>query len=281
MEDKERRWESDAADEPQIYKPEKEEGRWTFSRRAFLALAAAAAAGAVADGIPGARGLLGRPVQLVAHATELSQETLAPGQPFAKIWRLKNNAVQPWGEGALLRLTGAEEWQATSSIPLPNLAPGQVTNVRVPMVAPVKLEPQPVKAAVKIAQGDYEFFLPTVYRAPTDLPCTCDAHELCTCDSYTPPCTCDSDAPCTCDYDVPCTCDYHICPCDYEVPCVCDLDIPCTCDYDCGCVGDTCPTFCADCGCVGDYCSCVYDYGCGCVGDYCTCVYDYCGCVYF
>ena len=239
-------------DEPQVFKPEKEEGGWTFSRRDFLRLAITATAGAVVASIPAAKDLLGRRVQLIAHSTELSQSSLQPGQSLTKIWYLKNNADQPWGEGATLSLAGAAIWQAVSSVRLPDLAPGGVVPVRVSMIAPDKMDPRPVEATVEVADEEFKIFLPMIHKATPQPPCTCDSDVPCTCDSDVPctcdsdiPCVCDSDVPCTCDYEVPCVCDTYFCPCDYEVPCVCDTyfcpcdyEVPCICDYDvpCGCV---------------------------------------------
>lgn len=249
-------------DEPQVFKPEKKEGCWKFSRRDFLRLAVAATAGAVVASLPGVKDLLGRRVQLMAHSTELTQPDLQPGQSVTKVWYLKNNADQPWGEGAMLSLGGAAIWQAISSIGLPNLAPGQVAPVRVSMIAPVGLDPRPLEATVTVANEEFKLFLPMIHKSPVEPPCTCDSDAPCTCDGDVPcacdsdiPCACDGDIPCACDGDIPCACVYYYCPCDYEVPCVCDLHI-CPCDYLPPCV-------------------CDYDVPCGC--DY----YIPCGCVYY
>lgn len=247
-------------EEPQVFKPKKEKGRWTFSRRDFLKLAAAAAAGTVATFLPGVKDVLGRRVQLIAQATELTQHGLQPGQTLTKVWYLKNNATQPWGEGAVLHLSGGAEWQATSPISLPNLEPGEVTPVRVSMVTPVNLDTKPIEASFELNNESFKVFLPIINRSPEPQPCTCDSYQPCTCHNvgicpcdYYSPCTChtyycpcDFDIPCVCDthfcpcdYEVPCVCDTYYCPCDYEVPCVCDYHIPCTCEYynPCGCVG--------------------------------------------
>jgi Ig-like domain from next to BRCA1 gene len=242
-------------DEPQVFKPEKEEGGWTFSRRDFLRLAVTVTAGAVVTSLPGVKDLLGRRVQLIAHSTELTQSSLQPGESMTKIWYLKNNADQPWGEGAILSLAGAAIWQAVSSIKLPNLAPGEITPVRVPMIAPAGLDPRPLEATVAVANEEFKIFLPIIHKSPIEPPCTCDSDVPCSCESYVPPCTCDSDIPCPCDYEVPCVCDLYYCPCDYEVPCVCDLYF-CPCDYEVPCI-------------------CDYEVPCGC--EY----YNPCGCVYY
>jgi hypothetical protein len=224
-------------DEPQVFKPEKEEGGWTFSRRDFLRLAVIAAGGAAVASLPGVSDLLGRRVQLIAHSTELTQPGLQPGQSLTKVWYLKNNADQPWGESAILSLAGAAIWQAVSSIRLPNLAPGEVTPVRVPMIAPVELDPRMLEATVAVANEEFKLFLPMIHKSPLEPPCSCESYVPCTCDSDVP-CTCDSDVPCVCDtyycpcdYDVPCVCDTYYCPCDYLPPCVCDTNIPCGCVY--------------------------------------------------
>jgi hypothetical protein len=261
MENQDRLQEPGGDGEPQVFKPEKEAGGWTFSRRDFLRLAVTAAAGAAVASLPGVKDLLGRRVRLVAHSTELTQSGLQPGQSLTKIWYLKNTADQPWGEGVMLILGGAGIWQAVSSIPLPNLAPGEVTPVRLPMIAPVELDPRPLEATVAVAHEEFKIFLPIIHKSPIEPPCSCESYVPCTCDSDTP-CTCDDDIPCSCDvfvcpcdYDIPCVCDVYICPCDYEIPCVCDVFV-CPCDYDVPCV-------------------CDYDLPCGCV------YYNPCGCVYY
>jgi hypothetical protein len=256
--------------QPQIYKPENAGGKWTFNRRDFLKFALATAAGTAAAFLPGVGDKLRRHVQVVAHSTELTQSTLQPGQPLTKIWYFRNNTDHPWGEGAVLSLVGAAAWQAEGSIPLPNLEPGQITTVRVPMVAPESLDPRPIEASVEIVDGFFNFFLPVIHKAPAESPCPC-VYDSCMCDGDIP-CGCDIEPPCTCDYDVPCTCHYYYCSCDYEIPCVCDYLPPCTCDYDVPCVCDYLPP-----------CTCDYDVPCVC--DYlppCACDYYIpCGCVYF
>jgi len=249
-------------DEPQVFKPEREVGGWTFNRRNFLRLAVTAAAGALVASLPGVKDLLGRRVQLIAHSTELSEPDLKPGQSLAKVWYFKNNADQPWGEGAMLSLAGAAIWQAASMIQLPNLAPGEIAPVRVPMIAPMGLDPRPLEATFEVANEDIKIFLPLIHNSYPEPPCTCDSDVPCTCDGDVP-CTCDYQVPCTCDYEVPCVCDLHYCPCDYEIPCVCDLHY-CPCDYEVPCVCDSYVP-----------CSCDGYVPCGCVG------YVPCGCVYY
>jgi hypothetical protein len=312
MDEQERLPAPEADDEPQIFKPKKEGRRWTFSRGDFLKLAIAAGAGAIVNRIPGVKNILGRRVQLVAHATELSESSLQPGKLLTKVWYLKNNSELPWGEGAVMQLGGATTWQTTSSIPLPNLAPGETTTVRVSMVAPDRLDPRPFEAVIKVADEDFKVYLPIIHKpAEEEPPCTCESYVPCTCDTeggcgcdsyscgcvYDFPCGCDYyTCPCVydfcaCDYDIPCPCVYDFCACDYDIPCpcvydfcACDYDIPCLCDYDCGCVGYV-PCSCDfDCGCVGYVpcpcnvyfpCSCDYYIPCGCVA------YIPCGCVYY
>jgi hypothetical protein len=261
--------ESGGSEEPQVFKPEKEERGWKFNRRDFLKLAVAAAAGTVLTSLPGVKDLLGRRVQLIAHSTEISEQELKPGQSLTKVWFFKNNADQPWGEGAMLSLAGAALWQAASMIQLPNLAPGEFTPVRVPMIAPAELDPRPVEATVKFPDEEFKIYLPLIHNSYPQPPCTCESDIPCACDSDTPcscdgdlPCVCHADIPCTCDYEIPCVCDLHFCPCDYEVPCVCDYEAPCTCDYEIPCVCD----YEAPCTCDYDIpCVCNYDIPCGCV----------------
>ena len=280
MEDDDSMPNSDTESKPQVFRPEKKGKKWTFSRRDFLKLAAAVAAGTVATFLPGVKDVLGRRVQLIAQATELTPQGLLPGQTLTKVWYLKNNATQPWGEGAMLHLTGATEWQAASSISLPNLEPGQVTPVRVSMVAPVDLDTRPIEANIEMGDEEFKVFLPIIHESSEPQPCTCDSYSPCTCHDVGP-CPCDSYSPCTChthycpcDYEVPCVCDTYYCACDYEVPCICDYEVPPCYVYQCPCD--------AVCSCVG-YVPCSCDYDCGCVGYVpCGCVgYFPCGCDFF
>ena len=286
MEDQDKLPSPEAETEPQIFKPEKVGRKWKFSRKDFIKLTIAAAASAMASHIPGVKDLLGRRVQVMAHATELTDSILQPGKLLTKVWHLKNNSELPWGEGAVMNLGGDTTWQVSTSIPLPNLAPGEVTSVRVSMVAPDQLDPRPFEAIIKAADEDIKVFLPIIHKPPEPepycscesyVPCTCESYGLCGCESYFV-CPCVYFIPCTCDYEIPCVCDYHFCPCDYEVPCLCDYEVPCACEYSIICTCDY------DCGCVGYVpCTCVAYTPCSCVAYVpCSCVYYVpCACVYF
>lgn len=270
MDEQERLPAPGADEEPQIYKPEKSGGKWNFNRRDFLKLAIAAAAGAMVNRIPGVKDILRQRVQVVAHATQLTEKSLQPGKMLTKVWHLKNNSELPWGEGTVMNLGGSTTWKTSSSIPLPNLAPGEVTTVRVPLVAPDRLDPRPFEAVIKVAGEEFKVYLPIIHKqAEEEPPCTCESYVPCTCESYGS-CGCDSySSPCTCEYHIPCSCDYYYCPCEYDIPCICDIDIPCICDYDIPCPCD----YYSPCSCDYYTCGCVGYVPCGCVGDFCICVY--------
>ena len=210
-------------DQPEVYGVDKDRSGWKFSRRDFLTLAAAAAGAMVAGSGPGRKALAG-PIELVGHATEPPLSELSPGKPFTTVWQFRNGTGQPWGEGALLRLSAADRFQAARSVALPNAAPGQIVTVQVPMVAPAELAGPPVEAAFQLAEAEYKTFLPIVRR---------------------------SDSTCSCVGDV-CTCVGDVCTCVGYSPCACVGDCPCVGYFDCACVGDVCT-------CVGDFCVCVYD----------------------
>lgn len=73
--------------------------------------------------------------ELVADITITAETTLAPGQPFVKIWRVKNPGLQPWAVGCQLVFKDGSAMNAAASHPVPLANPGQEVEIAVPMVA--------------------------------------------------------------------------------------------------------------------------------------------------
>ncbi len=72
----------------------------------------------------------------VADVTVPDGTTLALGQTFNKIWRVRNTGSCTWGAGYLLVFVGGEAMGATTSIAVPNTAPNATADLLVPMTAP-------------------------------------------------------------------------------------------------------------------------------------------------
>jgi hypothetical protein len=62
---------------------------------------------------------------------------MQPGQPFTKIWRLRNVGACTWTQAYRVELFSGDAMGAVSSVPLAHdVAPGQVIDISVDMVAP-------------------------------------------------------------------------------------------------------------------------------------------------
>ncbi|MEP7290811.1 MAG: NBR1-Ig-like domain-containing protein [Chloroflexota bacterium] len=69
----------------------------------------------------------------VPHATNMK-----PGQPFRKIWRIRNTGSVAWGDGYQFVFVADDPMGAPAIVPLPLTLPGQETEISVSMVAPMK-----------------------------------------------------------------------------------------------------------------------------------------------
>jgi len=72
----------------------------------------------------------------VADVTVPDGTALAPGQPFDKIWRVRNTGTCTWGTGNAFVFTGGEAMTTTPAIVVPNTAPGSTADLLIPMAAP-------------------------------------------------------------------------------------------------------------------------------------------------
>ena len=72
----------------------------------------------------------------VADVTVPDGTVLAAGQPFNKIWRVRNNGTCAWGTGYQYVFVAGEAMAATTIIAVPNTAPGLTADLLIAMVAP-------------------------------------------------------------------------------------------------------------------------------------------------
>ncbi|KAH7474613.1 hypothetical protein KRP22_003709 [Phytophthora ramorum] len=63
---------------------------------------------------------------------------LAPGDPFDKVWKLRNGGPNKWPIGAELSCVGGDKMQAPESVLIPSVLPGKSIDVSLRMVAPSK-----------------------------------------------------------------------------------------------------------------------------------------------
>ncbi|EGZ15900.1 hypothetical protein PHYSODRAFT_351654 [Phytophthora sojae] len=63
---------------------------------------------------------------------------LAPGEPFDKVWKLRNGGPNKWPIGAELLCVGGDKMQAPESVLIPSVLPGKSIDVSLRMVAPAK-----------------------------------------------------------------------------------------------------------------------------------------------
>ncbi|GMF38371.1 unnamed protein product [Phytophthora fragariaefolia] len=63
---------------------------------------------------------------------------LAPGEPFDKVWKLRNGGPNKWPIGAELSCVGGDKMQAPESVLIPSVLPGKSIDVSLRMVAPSK-----------------------------------------------------------------------------------------------------------------------------------------------
>ncbi|RLN26948.1 hypothetical protein BBJ28_00002485 [Nothophytophthora sp. Chile5] len=63
---------------------------------------------------------------------------LAPGEPFDKVWKLRNGGPTKWPIGSELSCVGGDKMQAPESVLIPSVLPGKSIDVSLRMVAPAK-----------------------------------------------------------------------------------------------------------------------------------------------
>ncbi len=73
---------------------------------------------------------------LVEHLTVPDGTNWMPGQPFNKIWRVRNTGTCAWASGTELVFVGGEAMTGTSGFIVPSTAPGATADLLIAMVAP-------------------------------------------------------------------------------------------------------------------------------------------------
>jgi hypothetical protein len=61
---------------------------------------------------------------------------MTAGQQFNKVWRIRNSGTCAWGDGYALVFARGTALTGTTTVPVPNAAPGTTVDVQVPMTAP-------------------------------------------------------------------------------------------------------------------------------------------------
>ncbi len=80
--------------------------------------------------------------------------TLAPGQPFDKVWRVRNTGTCPWGSDyRIIFIDGIGMTQAISA-PVPDTPPGGTADLAVPMTTPTRAGNQNTLWQLKAPNGD-------------------------------------------------------------------------------------------------------------------------------
>jgi uncharacterized protein YkwD len=63
---------------------------------------------------------------------------LEAGEPFTKTWQVRNTGTCPWGEGYMLVFASGDIMGGALTNPLPDVAPGEIVNVSVNLIAPAR-----------------------------------------------------------------------------------------------------------------------------------------------
>jgi hypothetical protein len=74
--------------------------------------------------------------EFLADVTIAEGATLAPGEQFVKVWRVKNSGLRPWAVGSRLAFKDGNAMNAGLSHPILLADPGQEVEVAIPMTAP-------------------------------------------------------------------------------------------------------------------------------------------------
>lgn len=75
--------------------------------------------------------------RFVQHVTmDRSGSIVAPGQKFLKVWRMRNEGVQPWSEHTTLTWVGGDLLSENKSVIVGAVAPGAEMDIAVEMVTP-------------------------------------------------------------------------------------------------------------------------------------------------
>ncbi len=72
----------------------------------------------------------------VVDVTVPDGTAFVPGQPFNKIWRIRNTGTCVWGEGYTFAFASGARMQTVNAIGVPRTAPGATADLLIPMTAP-------------------------------------------------------------------------------------------------------------------------------------------------
>lgn len=75
--------------------------------------------------------------QYVEDVTIPYDTDMKPGQPFRKVWRIRNTGTVEWGEGHEFAFISGDQMGGPSAIPLPPTKPGEESSISVDLVAPM------------------------------------------------------------------------------------------------------------------------------------------------
>ncbi len=107
----------------------------------------------------------------VADVTVPDGTVFEPGQPFNKIWRVRNSGTCAWGRGYTFGFTGGTTMQTIRTIGVPPTAPGATADLLIPMTAPTT--PGSFTSFWRLRSPSGTVFgttLTTVIRVPSPLP---------------------------------------------------------------------------------------------------------------
>lgn len=117
--------------------------------------------------------------KFVAHVTMPGEETLAPNQPFAKVWRVRNTGSAAWTPSTVLVHVAGDAFGVAAPLPVPRALPGEEVELRLEGVTPAGAgRHQGYFRLMNTEQGRFghriwlDLFVeptPTVAAAPADL----------------------------------------------------------------------------------------------------------------
>jgi hypothetical protein len=91
---------------------------------------------------------------LVQDVTIPAGTTLTPGQPFDKVWRVRNTGTCEWGADYRINFIGGIGMTQTIAAPVPDTAPGGTADISVPMAAPTLAGSQTSTWQLRAPNGD-------------------------------------------------------------------------------------------------------------------------------
>jgi len=75
-------------------------------------------------------------IELINESIHLQERSVAPNQPFEKLWILKNTGTEPWPSNLKVKFVQGYNFSHGSEISLPCIGPDETTEIRIAMTAP-------------------------------------------------------------------------------------------------------------------------------------------------